>query len=196
MARGSFGWLVLAVVSAVVACAQSGGRPASADATEQQRVILVQAYKQGLSGVHAANPKVKLSLGRDVALPEEPVLLVDYPEPSDDPAGRDVWCDAENRNWTGGHAISFQVKPTAAVKLSVSFLDRNRVAYTAWVELQGGAWQPVNISFDEIRPNPYFQPPDAKTGAPMDLSDVKAVAFAPHDQTSGHLALSKLVVVK
>src|SRR5262245_31070717 len=68
------------------------------------------------------------------------------------------------------------------------------VAYTAWTELRGGVWQLVRIPFDEIRPNPFFQPPDAKTGAPLDVSDVKGIAFAPLDRTSGRLAIGRLVV--
>lgn len=80
------------------------------------------------------------------------------------------------------------------MKLSLSFIDRNRVAYTAWRELKGGVWQLVRIPFDEIRPNPFFQPPDAKTGAPLDVSQVKGIAFAPHDQTSGALAIGKFAV--
>jgi hypothetical protein len=55
-------------------------------------------------------------------------------------------------------------------------------------------WQQVRIPFEEIRPNPFFQPPDAKTGAPLDVSDVKAIAFAPQDQASGHLEIGKFVV--
>ena len=80
------------------------------------------------------------------------------------------------------------------MRLSVSFLDRNRIAYTAWTELKGGAWQLVRIPFDEIRPNPYFQPPDAKTGASLDVSAVGSIAFAPHDQTAGRLAIGRFVV--
>jgi hypothetical protein len=105
-----------------------------------------------------------------------------------------VWCDADLQDWSSWRAIAFRIKPDHDVKLSVSFLDRNRVAYTTWVELAGGAWQPVRIPFDQIRPNPYFQPPDAKTGAPVDLSEVKAVAFAPHDETAGRLSVTKLVL--
>ena len=60
----------------------------------------------------------------------------------------------------------------------------------------GGVWQPVLIRFDEIRPNPYFQPPDANTGLPIDVSDTKGIAFAPQDGTAGHLAITKFVVVK
>ncbi len=79
---------------------------------------------------------------------------------------RQVWCDAENVDWRTGTAISFQIKALNPEKLSVSFFDRNRVVYTTWIELQGGVWQPVRILFNELHPNPYFQPPDAKTGAP------------------------------
>jgi Carbohydrate binding domain (family 11) len=159
-------------------------------------VIIIQDYKHGLTAVHSANPDVKLSVARDPVLAHEPVLLVEYPPPTVDAAGRDVWCDAENADWTAGYAISFQVKPANPVKLSVSFFDRNRVAYTTWIDLEGGAWQPVQILFDEIRPNPYFQPPDAKTDAPIDVSETKGIAFAPHDQRSGHLAISRLVVIE
>ena len=156
--------------------------------------MVIQTYQAQLSGVRARNPDVELSVGHDPALGDEPVLFVAYPTPTDDPAGRDVWCDAENQDWSGGHAISFRVKPEHAIKLSVSFFDRNRVVYTKWTELQGGVWQPVRVSCEEIRPNPYFQPPDAKAGGPIDVSDVKGVAFAPQDPKSGHLSISKLVV--
>lgn len=191
---------LVAPVLWAAACANVATRPATPDsslaALDVSPVIIVQAYGRGVAGVHSANPGVKLSIGRDAALTDEPVLFVDYPEPTDDPAGRDVWCDAENTDWTVGHAISFRIKPAAPLKLSVSFLDRNRVAYTTWIELQGGVWQPVLIPFDEMRPNPYFQPPDAKTGLPIDVSDTKGIGFAPQDRTAGHLAISKLVVVR
>jgi len=45
-------------------------------------------------------------------------------------------------------------------------------------------------------PNPYFQPADARTGGPIDVSDVAGIAFAPHDQISGRLAITRFVVVK
>jgi hypothetical protein len=56
-------------------------------------------------------------------------------------------------------------------------------------------WQTVQISFDEVRPNPYFQPPDAKTGAPIDVSDVQRIGFAPQDKAAGRLAISRFVVL-
>jgi hypothetical protein len=92
--------------------------------------------------------------------------------------------------------MSFQIKPAQALRLSVSFVDRNRVAYTAWRDLNGGVWQAVRIAFDEIRPNPYFQPPGARLGAPIDVSEVGWIAFAPQDRTSGQLAIGAFIVSK
>src|SRR5262245_35818874 len=149
---------------------------------ETEPVMIIQGYRDALAGVRAANPDVHLSVGRDPTVPGEAVLFVDYPPPTADPASRDVQCDAEVHDWTAGRAVSFHVKPGQSSRLSVSFLDRSRVAYTAWADLKGGVWQEVRIPFDEIRPNPYFQFPDAKTGAPIDVSAVKGIAFAPQDQ--------------
>ncbi len=162
---------------------------------EPQPVAIIQDYSDGVSGVRRANPDVRVSVGRDPAIPDEPVLMVDYPAPADDPAGRDVQCDATARDWTGGRAIAFQVKPAHALRISVSFFDRNGVVYTNWSNLKEG-WQSVRIAFDDIRPNPYFQPPGARLGAALDVSDVKFIAFAPQDRTSGRLLISKFVVVK
>jgi hypothetical protein len=158
-------------------------------------LLIIQSYESGLGAIRTANPNVKLRLDRGPRFPDGRVLLVDYPAANNDPAGRDVWCDAENRDWTSGRAISFQVRPDHAIRLSVSFLDRNGVAYTSWTELQDGTWQTVRISFDQIRPNPYFQPPGAAIGAPIDISEVMRIGFAPHDQAAGRLAISRFVVV-
>ena len=66
--------------------------------------------------------------------------------------------------------------------------------YTTWVELRAQVWQTVRIVFEQLRPNPYFQPPDANTGMPLDVSEVKGLAFAPHGEASGVLLLSPLVL--
>jgi len=105
--------------------------------------LVIHSFKNGLAGVRAANPDVHLSVGRDPSGPDEPVLQVEYPAPTGDPAGRDVQCEAENRNWSSGRAVSFHVKPGQALRLSVSFFDRNLVVYTSWADLKEGVWQPV-----------------------------------------------------
>lgn len=182
--RGLEGCVVLTLICS--SCATTVQKPAPA----------IQSYASGIAKIHSANPDVKIRLGHDAALPSELILFVDYPKPTADPAGRDIWCDAETLDWTTGTGISFQIKPASAERLSVSFFDRNHVVYTTWIDLEAGTWQPVRIAFANLRPNPYFQPPDAKTGAPLDLSEIKGLAFAPHHQTAGRLAISPFFLTK
>jgi len=158
--------------------------------------VIIHGFNNGLAGVRARNPAIELRVGRDTAFHDEPLLFVDYPQPGPDPAGRDVELTAETTDWTVGNAISFRVRPAHAIRLSVSFFDRNRVVYTAWNNLQASEWQTVRIAFDTVRPNPYFQPADAKLGTTIDVSDVGRIAFAPQDSTAGSLALGPIVVVK
>lgn len=161
----------------------------------EDEALIIRGYEEGLAAVRAANPEVELSDARDAELGDETVLLVDYPAATGNPGARDVWCEAENRDWSSGSAISFRVKPEAAIRISVSFIDRNKVAYTAWQDLEAGVWQSVRIAFDDIRPNPYFQPPGAKKGSPIDVSDILRIGFAPQSESAGHLAISRFVVV-
>jgi hypothetical protein len=129
-------------------------------------------------------------------MPNETVLIVDYPAPTGNPAGRDVQCDAQAADWSGGRAIAFRIKSAQPSRISVSFIDRNRVVYTSWTDLKGGDWEQVRIPFDSLRPNPYFQPPHAKNGLPIDVTDVRFIAFAPQDKVSGRLAIGRLTVSK
>jgi hypothetical protein len=161
-----------------------------AAAVSVQPALVIHAFNAGLDGV-TSSQGVRLGVSRDESI-GQPVLLVEYPEPTGDPAGRDVRCTVENQNWTAGNAIAFVVNPDHPLRLSVSFIDRNGVVYTAWKDLDGGVWQPVRIPFDKIQPNPYFQPPGARTGAPIDVSEVRMVAFAPQDKTAGRLKISSL----
>src|SRR5262245_2467659 len=106
---------------------QSVFPPTSAQVTP---MIVIQAYDDGAAGGCTANPGVRLSVGRDPSIADERVLIVDYPPPTNDPAARDVRCAAARQDWTSGRAIAFQVKPAHSMRMSVSFLDRNHVAYT------------------------------------------------------------------
>lgn len=160
----------------------------------EQPTLVIRRFTAGLSGTHAKNPDVKLAIGHDAEQVDEPVLVVDYPPPTGDEAGRDVWCDAEHDDWSGGQVVSFRAKPDHDVRLSVSFFARNRVVYTTWIDLRGGVWQPVRVRLDLIRPNPYFQRPDANLTAPIDVTEVKGIAFAPHDDVSGRLVITSILL--
>jgi len=159
-------------------------------------VLVIRDFTEPLAGACTSRPDVRLSVGRDASVPTEPVLVVEYPAPTKDPAARDTQCAAKSRDWSAGSAIAFQIKPAHTLRFSLSFMDRNRVVYTTWRELTGGVWQLVRIPFQEMRPNPYFQPPDAKTGAPLDVTAVESIAFAPQDQASGRLSIRSFVVTK
>jgi len=173
--------VVVALVLTLAGCASS--------------TLVIRSYAEGLAGVRGTSTEMKLSVARDPAVSDGAVLLVEYPAATANRAARDVWCEAEHSDWTARRAISFQAKPDHAMRLSVSFMDRNRVAYTSWSDLRAGEWQTVRIAFEQIRPNPYFQPPGAQTGAPLDVSDVKAIGFAPQDPGPGRIALSRFVIV-
>jgi len=152
--------------------------------------VTIRQFDEQLTGVRANSTSVTLSVTHDAALPNEAILVVQYPEPGANPAARDVQCVAEHTDWSASRGIAFQVKSEQASRMSVSFIDRNHVVYTAYVDLKGGEWQAVQIAFDSITPNRFFQPPDAKTGSPIDVSDVKFIAFAPQDKASGRLMVT------
>jgi len=156
-------------------------------------MISIRSMTADLAGVHIANPQLKRSV--EIVSGQGLVLVVDYPAPGSDSAARDIWFDVENPDWTPGKTIAFTARAKRAIKLSVSFLDRNRVAYTSWTDLRAGEWQTVQIRLAEIRPNPYFQPPDAKQGAPLDVSEVTRIGIAPQDPGAGRLAISRIVLV-
>jgi hypothetical protein len=58
---------------------QSASPPAKSEA---EPVTVIQAYKNGLVGVRAANPDVHLNVGRDPTAPDGTVLMVEYPAPT------------------------------------------------------------------------------------------------------------------
>jgi hypothetical protein len=82
------------------------------------------------------------------------------------------------------------------MRISVSFVDRSCVAHTAWTNLRAAEWQTVRIDFDAILPNPYYQPPGARSGTPIDVSEVKGVAFAPQDAEAGRLVIGPIGLVR
>ena len=180
----------------IICCAACGHQHTSAYGNDGNTVAILQDFASGIDSVHARNPAVRLRVDPHPLIASERVLVVEYPRPSGDPAGRDIWFDVRQRNWTSARAIAFQVKPDHPTSLSVSFADRNHVAFTMWLNLPDTSWQMARVVFESIRPNPYFQPPDAVVGRPLDLSEVKGVGFAPQDSGSGRVAIRRLVLSK
>jgi hypothetical protein len=152
-------------------------------------------FRNGLAGVHSNNPAMRLHVALD-SVTHTPVLQIDFPAASGDPAARDVYLGAESRDWSTGHAVIVRVRPTQAIRVSISFLDRNRVAYTTWFQLRAAVWQTLRIPFSDFKPNPYFQPPDARRGAALDVTDVSGIGLAPQGPAAGRLAISGIFVVR
>ena len=122
---------------------------------EAQAVMVIQAYTDGLAGVRAASPDVHLSVGRDASIPDEPVLMVEYPAPSNNPASRDVQCAAEHQDWSAGQAI--QSTRSCREALGVVLGSESRRLY----DLDGIEGRRVAIGSHSVRrdaPDPYFQP--------------------------------------
>jgi hypothetical protein len=159
-------------------------------------MVPIKTYSPELVGVHSENPRVVLSVRADPMDAGDWVLQVEYPGQTADPADRDVWFDVDLQDWTSGRALSFRIRTERDLKLSVSFFDRNHVGYTAWTEVAGGEWRDVQLPFEQMRPNPYFQPEDAKQGAPIDVSLVAGLGVAPHDELSGCLTLGRFALGK
>src|SRR5688572_20112101 len=127
-------FVIVALLSPSRAVAQAVD---GAGVSQSASPIVIQSFKNEISGGCAANAGLRLSVSRDRAVADA-VLVVEYPMPTRDPAGRDVRCAAENQDWSAGRAIAFQIKPDHAMRFSLSFVDRNRVAYTMWTALKGG----------------------------------------------------------
>src|SRR5262245_5612543 len=170
-------YLFTVLIITIVAASCARHQPHTTTAT--QPLAIVHGFENTLDGVHTRNPAVNLRIATDLGLGKEAVLVVEYPPPSGDPAARDVQLDIATANWSRGRALSFQVRPAAAIRLSLSFIDRNGVVYTSWTNLQRDVWQTVRIDFAAIRPNPFFQPPGATVSAALDVTEVKLLAFAP-----------------
>ena len=188
--------LLRLIAACTLAAPSCSTRPVRPPTTSSADAIVVHDFTHGLAGVRRANPTLELRVIPDSDAGGEPVLTVDYPMASNDPAQRDVYFDVSNRDWSAGSAILLPIKSSEATRLSVSFMDRNHIVYTSWTDLSGSAWQMIRIPFSEIRPNPYFQPPDAKKGVPLDVSDVGTFGLAPQSPSSGRLTIGRIVVVK
>ena len=155
---------------------------------------VLQGFERGTDVVRA-RPAVTLRVVTDAEIPTERVLVVDYPPPGEDPASRDVWIDTEHRDWSKARAIEFEVRAAHPTRISVSFMDRNRVVYTTWSDLPHANWRTIRVVFDSIQPNRYFQPPDAIQGRKLDVSDMSGLALAPQDTTAGTLWIRKVLLV-
>lgn len=175
-----------------IGCISATRPSAQSDMRGVERFEIVRSHFRGLAGIHTGKA-VTASLTEDPAAQGERTLAIDY-QAAQGPADRDTWFDVDLHDWSGAVAVGLRIRSEQPLHMSLSFFDGNRVAYTAWADVRAGAWQDVRVSLETIRPNPYFQRPDAKVGAPLDLRDIEMLAFAPQVPGPGRLLVGDLVL--
>jgi hypothetical protein len=190
--------LILLAASAAAcraAAPPGGGVAVVGPGAQREQRVLVRSHAGGLRGVRVGS-NATVALSRDPEAGGDPVLAVSYGAQGD-PADRDVWCDTDVRDWSGARALVFRVRSDEPLHLAVSFFDANGVGYTAWADTSGGgAWEEIRVPLDTIQPNPYFQPPTAKLGAPLDLHDVRSLGFAPQVPDPGRFVVAAFEVIR
>jgi hypothetical protein len=190
--------LILLLAASAAACRASappGGGVAVGPGAQRERRVLVRSHAGGLRGVRVGS-NATVAVRRDPEAGGDPVLAVSYGAQGEDPADRDVWCDTGVRDWSGARALVFRVRSDEPLHLAVSFFDANGVGYTAWADTRGGGWEEIRVALDTIQPNPYFQPPTAKLGAPLDLHDVRSLGFAPQVPDPGRFVVAAFEVLR
>ena len=84
------------------------------------------------------------------------------------------------QDWRGAQSLSLEVYTEAPTAIFVSFNDANQNSYSAVApKTKGGAWETVSIPFSKFKLDEYYQPPEAKEGAPQDLSKIETFNIAP-----------------
>ncbi len=81
-------------------------------------------------------------------------------------------------------SFKFSVKSTVAGDVQMAITDAFKVQYIAKFQATT-AWTEVNIPFASFSKDPYYTPPDAIAGHPLDMSKVGNLNFSPQvDGTS------------
>jgi hypothetical protein len=102
--------------------------------------------------------------------------------------GPNSWCgywvrvgeDWNGQDWRGMRVLRFRLRTSQVLRLQLGFNDANQNAYVATVSVPpSAAWQWVDLPFSSFQLNPYYQPPEAKRGAVLNLSRIETLNIAP-----------------
>jgi hypothetical protein len=80
-------------------------------------------------------------------------------------------------------ALVFTAKSEKAADLQVALKDKNNVQYVATCSIPVGDWSAVTILLSAFTKDPYYTPPDAIVGKPVDFTTLKGMNLSP--QTVG-----------
>ncbi|HUO58619.1 MAG TPA: carbohydrate binding domain-containing protein [bacterium] len=83
--------------------------------------------------------------------------------------------------------IVFKAKATLPGELQFEFKDKYNVQYMVKVKVPSAAWSEVRIPVVSFIKNPYYTPPNAELGHPMDLSKVNGMNVGPQADGAGEM---------
>lgn len=88
-----------------------------------------------------------------------------------------IWHNLANDLSKDGY-LKFMAKAAVACNEGIALKDANNVQYVTTFPV-GTAWAQVNIPFASFKKDPYYTPPDAVLGHPMDLTHTTSMNFQP-----------------
>jgi hypothetical protein len=80
--------------------------------------------------------------------------------------------------------LTFMAKTTVPGDVQIAIKDAFNVQYIGKVAISSTDWAPATLTLSSLSKDPYYTPPDAITGHPMDLSKVGNLNFSPQIQGS------------
>lgn len=76
-------------------------------------------------------------------------------------------------------SLRFKARAAAPVALQIGLLDANKAQYITTVAVTAKDWTEVTVPFSSFIKDPYYTPPGARLGHPMDLTRTTNLNFMP-----------------
>ena len=88
--------------------------------------------------------------------------------------------------------IVFKSRTTLSGEVQMALKDKYNVQYTAKFKVPSEGWSEIKIPVASFAKDPYYTPPNAELGHPMDLSKVNGMNFGPQAYGQGDLWVGPL----
>jgi hypothetical protein len=106
----------------------------------------------------------------------------------------DMW---GGQDWTGAKKVTCKIYSQEPLFIEFGFNDANQNSYVAhfpWTK--GKGWETISIPFEKFDLNEYYQPPEAKKDAPLDLSHIETFNIAPQTKGDHEFEMGELTIEK
>ncbi len=101
------------------------------------------------------------------------------------------------QDWRGAKTLTVDVYSDAPVELKFGFNDANQSAYSCDLPCtKAGVWEKVSVPFSALKLNKYYQPPEAKKGAALDLSHIETFNLGPETHGKNVFKVREVVIEK